>query len=161
MLSKLLFSIPDVFAIILVATVASLTGELLTYALVYRTDRYKRLCAEMDRHHRKLTSVAGPGADPNGPQGKRQKRLERHEQSLLTNSREMTSLRMKSMLAVSLTFMVLFGSLSRLYQGKVVARLPFLPIKSEEPLFEQLDYEALHTQIKTYSIFNSSILTGN
>ncbi|VDM52612.1 unnamed protein product [Angiostrongylus costaricensis] len=90
-------------------SVLGVLGEGLTYVLVYRSEQYKRLKSEMER---------------------KTKRLEKKKQEVgdAATNRDMSMFKMKSMFAIGLAFTALLSTFNSIFDGRVVARLPFVPI---------------------------------
>ncbi|VDO73888.1 unnamed protein product [Heligmosomoides polygyrus] len=114
----------DCLLIIAIALCTALAGEGLTYLLVYRSDQYKRLKAEMEKKTKKLEKKkqeVGEAVDKNA-----KKRLERDEERLKATNRDMSMFKMKSMFAIGLAFTALLSTFNSIFDGRVVARLPFV-----------------------------------
>lgn len=56
------------------------------------------------------------------------KKIDGLEEKVKSSNRELTMVKMKSMFAISFTFMSLMGMFNALFDGHVVAKLPFVPI---------------------------------
>ncbi|VDO67535.1 unnamed protein product, partial [Haemonchus placei] len=116
----------DCLLIIAIAFCTALAGEGLTYVLVYRSEQYKRLKSEMERKTKRLEKKkqeVGEVVDKNA-----KKRLERDEERLKATNRDMSMFKMKSMFAIGLAFTALLSTFNSIFDGRVVARLPFVPI---------------------------------
>uniref|UniRef100_A0A183TMK6 Calcium load-activated calcium channel n=1 Tax=Schistocephalus solidus TaxID=70667 RepID=A0A183TMK6_SCHSO len=86
--------------------------------LVYRTEKYKKLQAEVDKHTKRRK-----GALPfSAFSGKKQ------EEKLKNFNRDLSLVKMKSMFAIGVIFTALFSVFNHTFDGRVVARLPFVPI---------------------------------
>ncbi|ETE60213.1 Transmembrane and coiled-coil domain-containing protein 1, partial [Ophiophagus hannah] len=81
----------------------------ITWVLVYRTDKYKRLKAEVEKQSKKLEKKKETITESAGRQQK--KKIERQEEKLKNNNRDLSMVRMKS-----------------IFDGRVVAKLPFIPL---------------------------------
>jgi uncharacterized membrane protein (DUF106 family) len=55
------------------------------------------------------------------------KKLERTEERLKTHNRDLSMAKMKSMVAITAVFMMLLNVFSSVFEGRVVAKLPFEP----------------------------------
>ncbi|KAI6227038.1 Phenylalanyl-tRNA synthetase beta subunit [Aphelenchoides besseyi] len=115
----------DCILIIAIAVFTALLGEGLTYILVYRSDEYKRLKSTMERKTKRLekqkeTVTSG--------QKQQKKKIEREEERLKATNRDLSMFRMKSMLAIGFVFTALLSTFSSIFEGRVVAKLPFEPI---------------------------------
>eukprot|EP01089_Gocevia_fonbrunei_P017736 TRINITY_DN583_c0_g3_i1.p1 TRINITY_DN583_c0_g3~~TRINITY_DN583_c0_g3_i1.p1 ORF type:complete len:178 (-),score=20.18 TRINITY_DN583_c0_g3_i1:186-719(-) len=112
--------------IILFASFASaLFAEGLSWLLVYRTENYKALQAKIAKLQLQVDKKKD---DPVPVTNKsKTKRLERYDEQLKSANSELTMSKTKSMLAVGLTLVSLFGILNSHFGGRVIARLPFEP----------------------------------
>ncbi|CAL2031423.1 hypothetical protein CAEBREN_20842 [Caenorhabditis brenneri] len=116
----------DCLLIIAIAFGTALAGEGITWLLVYRSDHYKRLKSEMDRKTKKLEKKKQEVGDTNDKSIK--KKLEREEERLKATNRDMSMFKMKSMFAIGLAFTALLSTFNSIFEGRVVAKLPFHPI---------------------------------
>lgn len=115
----------DTIFIVLISVCTALFGEGLTWLLVYRTEKYQRLKADVERQCKKIEKKkeAGELSD-----GKQKKKLEREEERLKSTNKDLSMVKMKSMLAIGLTFTALLSMFNSIFEGRVVAHLPFTPI---------------------------------
>ncbi|XP_037105470.1 calcium load-activated calcium channel isoform X1 [Syngnathus acus] len=98
----------------------------ITWVLVYRTDKYKRLKAEVEKQSKQLEKKKETITESAGRQQK--KKIERQEEKLKNNNRDLSMVRMKSMFAVGFCFTALMGMFNSIFDGRVVAKLPFVPL---------------------------------
>lgn len=56
------------------------------------------------------------------------KKIEREEERLKNNNRDLSLVKMKSMFAIGFAFTALLSMFNSIFDGKIVARLPFTPI---------------------------------
>uniref|UniRef100_A0A8C0UID4 Calcium load-activated calcium channel n=1 Tax=Cyanistes caeruleus TaxID=156563 RepID=A0A8C0UID4_CYACU len=98
----------------------------ITWVLVYRTDKYKRLKAEVEKQSKKLEKKKETITESAGRQQK--KKIERQEEKLKNNNRDLSMVRMKSMFAIGFCFTALMGMFNSIFDGRVVAKLPFIPL---------------------------------
>ncbi|VVC34416.1 Hypothetical protein CINCED_3A002283 [Cinara cedri] len=56
------------------------------------------------------------------------KKIERVEEKLKINNRDLSMVKMKSMFAIGFAFTALLSMFNNIFDGRVVARLPFTPI---------------------------------
>lgn len=116
----------DSLLIILISISTALLGEGLTWLLVYRTEKYQRLKTEVDKQSKRLDKKKENVGELLDKSLKR--KLEREEERLKANNRDLSMVKMKSMLFVGLTFTAILGLCNSLFHGRVVAKLPFIPI---------------------------------
>ncbi|KAB0385918.1 hypothetical protein FD755_000874 [Muntiacus reevesi] len=91
----------DTLLIVFISVCTALLAEGITWVLVYRTDKYKRLKAEVEKQSKKLEKKKETITESAGRQQK--KKIERQEEKLKNNNRD-------------------------LFDGRVVAKLPFTPL---------------------------------
>ncbi|XP_025237183.1 calcium load-activated calcium channel isoform X3 [Theropithecus gelada] len=91
-----------------------------------RTDKYKRLKAEVEKQSKKLEKKKETITESAGRQQK--KKIERQEEKLKNNNRDLSMVRMKSMFAIGFCFTALMGMFNSIFDGRVVAKLPFTPL---------------------------------
>ena len=134
----------DALLIIFIAFCTALLGEGLTYLLVYRSDEYKRLKDTVERKTKKLEKKKETADNPTA--GKTVKRkIEKEEERLKATNRDMSMFKMKSgwcitcfdyylidlfflVFAIGIVFTALLSTFSSVFEGRVVAKLPFHPI---------------------------------
>ncbi|KAA0194488.1 hypothetical protein HAZT_HAZT001517 [Hyalella azteca] len=97
----------------------------LTWLLVYRTEKYQRLKADVERQCKKIEKKKEAVELSDSRQ---KKKLEREEERLKTTNRDLSMVKMKSMLAIGFTFTALLSMFNSIFDGRVVAQLPFTPI---------------------------------
>jgi hypothetical protein len=56
------------------------------------------------------------------------KKIEREEERLKNNNRDLSLVKMKSMFAIGFAFTALLSMFNSIFDGRIVARLPFVPI---------------------------------
>lgn len=56
------------------------------------------------------------------------KKIEREEERLKNNNRDLSLVKMKSMFAIGFAFTALLSMFNNIFDGRAVARLPFVPI---------------------------------
>uniref|UniRef100_A0A6I8SUA5 Calcium load-activated calcium channel n=1 Tax=Xenopus tropicalis TaxID=8364 RepID=A0A6I8SUA5_XENTR len=105
----------DTILIVFISVCTALLAEGITWVLVYRTDKYKRLKAEVEKQSKKLEKKKESITESAGRTQK--KKIERQEEKLKNNNRDLSMVRMKSMFAIG--FFSLFFHLSH---------LPFVPL---------------------------------
>ncbi|CAG9797474.1 calcium load-activated calcium channel [Chironomus tepperi] len=116
----------DALFIVGISLFTAFLGEGMTYLLVYRTEKYKKLKAEIEKQTKKLEKkkeVLGEAIDK-----QQKKKLERDEERLKNNNRDLSLVKMKSMFATGFAFTALLSMFNSIFDAKVVARLPFVPI---------------------------------
>ncbi|XP_064396498.1 calcium load-activated calcium channel-like isoform X2 [Halichondria panicea] len=111
----------DAFLIVFIAMCTAFLSEGILYLFVYRTDSYKRLKATVEKQSKKLEKKKEQLGEVAS------KKLGRQEEQLKTNSRDLNTVKMKSAVAIGLTFTALMGMFNTIFDGRVVAKLPFEP----------------------------------
>ncbi|KAF7640229.1 Phenylalanine--tRNA ligase beta subunit [Meloidogyne graminicola] len=118
------FMYSDALLIIFIALFTALLGEGLTWLLVYRSEEYKRLKYAMERKTKKLEKKGNNW----GFSKTTKRKIEREEERLKSTNRDLSMFRMKSMMAIGFVFTTLLSTFSSIFEGRVVAKLPFEPI---------------------------------
>ncbi|KAF3835681.1 hypothetical protein F7725_028239 [Dissostichus mawsoni] len=116
----------DTILIVFISVCTALLAEGITWVLVYRTEKYKRLKAEVEKQSKKLEKKKETITESAGRQQK--KKIERQEEKLKNNNRDLSMVRMKSMFAIGFCFTALMGMFNSIFDGRVVAKLPFTPL---------------------------------
>ncbi|CAH1272440.1 calcium load-activated calcium channel [Branchiostoma floridae] len=115
----------DTLLIVFISICTALLAEGITWLLVYRTEKYQKLKSEVEKQSKKLEKrkeAIGEAID------KTQKRkLEKQEEKLKNNNRDLSLVKMKSMFAIGFCFTALMSMFNSIFDGRVVAKLPFLP----------------------------------
>lgn len=116
----------DTLLILFISVCTALLGEGLTWLMVYRTDKYQKLKAEVERQSKRLEKRKEAHGDSLDKQHK--KKIEREEEKLKINNRDLSLVKMKSMFAIGFAFTALLSMFNNIFDGRIVARLPFVPI---------------------------------
>ncbi|VDM08377.1 unnamed protein product [Wuchereria bancrofti] len=88
-------------------------------------EQYKRLKNEMERKTKKLERKKETTAEADRTA---KRKIDREEERLKATNRDMSMFKMKSMLAIGFAFTALLSTFSSIFEGRVVAKLPFTPI---------------------------------
>lgn len=115
----------DAVFIIFISTCTALLGEGLTWFLVYKTEKYQRLKAEVEKQCKKIEKKKETS---DLSDAKNKKKLEREEERLKTTNRDLSMVKMKSLFFIGITFTALLSMFNTIFEGRVVAHLPFTPI---------------------------------
>uniref|UniRef100_A0A8P4GNG2 Calcium load-activated calcium channel n=1 Tax=Dicentrarchus labrax TaxID=13489 RepID=A0A8P4GNG2_DICLA len=107
----------DTILIVFISVCTALLAEGITWVLVYRTEKYKRLKAEVEKQSKKLEKKKETITESAGRQQK--KKIERQEEKLKNNNRDLSMVRD----TFSHRCLFLFS-----FDGRVVAKLPFVPL---------------------------------
>ncbi|XP_017671421.1 calcium load-activated calcium channel isoform X2 [Pipra filicauda] len=121
----------DTLLIVFISVCTALLAEGITWVLVYRTDKYKRLKAEVEKQSKKLEKKKETITESAGRQQK--KKIERQEEKLKNNNRDLSMVRMKSMFAIGFCFTALMGMFNSIISRRCsVLLLPGLPPSRQE-----------------------------
>nr|CAG4638061.1 EOG090X0DWG [Chydorus sphaericus] len=116
----------DTVLIVCISIFTALLGEGVTWILVYKTEKYQRLKTEIEKQSKKLEKIKESHSDALDKQFK--KKVDREEEKLKNNNRDLSLVKMKSMMAIGFAFTALLGMFNSIFDGRVVAKLPFTPI---------------------------------
>lgn len=114
----------DMLVVAAASLCATLLSEGMSWVLIYRTPQYKRLQSEIERTQKKLDRRKEAAMQGGAKKVNREKKL---EEDLQTYQRDMSFVKMKSMVAVAVIMITMVGLLNSEFEGKVVAKLPFVP----------------------------------
>ncbi|XP_062212236.1 uncharacterized protein LOC133913186 [Phragmites australis] len=139
----------DSLSVVAISAATAVLCEAISWLLIYRTATYNSLRASIERHSRKLdamksgsnsSSSSGAGASSSAqPASSRAKKMDRVETSLKDAARELSLAKLKSGAVVAAVLFVVFGLLNSLFEGRVVAKLPFAPV----PLVQRMSHRGL------------------
>uniref|UniRef100_W8BFK4 Transmembrane and coiled-coil domains protein 1 n=1 Tax=Ceratitis capitata TaxID=7213 RepID=W8BFK4_CERCA len=97
----------DTILIVFISICTALLGEGLTWVLVYRTEKYQKLKGEVEKQSKKLErrkEIHGESLDKS-----QKKKIERDEEKLKNNNRDLSLVKMKSMFATGFAFTALLS----------------------------------------------------
>ncbi|VVD05980.1 unnamed protein product [Leptidea sinapis] len=117
----------DSLLIVFISICTALLGEGLTWLLVYRTEKYQKLKVEVERQSIKLEKRMEEYGDSIDMKHS-MKKIEREEKRLKNLNRDLSMVKMKSMFATGFAFTALLSMFNSIFDGRVVAKLPFHPI---------------------------------
>ena len=124
--SKNFIDIHDGLKIILLAISTNLFAEFLTWMFIYRTKKYKENKKQMDILNKKLEinkeSVKGHSKQLD-------KKIKQQENELKLLGFEMMKIKFISMVIIGLFTFFFISLFNGLFQGIVVAKIPFIPFK--------------------------------
>ncbi|GJW61898.1 calcium load-activated calcium channel-like protein [Tanacetum coccineum] len=113
--------------IVLISFFTALIFEAISYILIYRTSSYKSLKSSIDRVSKKLKTMKTD--NPTSKKTSKVKKLDRVELNLKESNRDLSLFKFKSRVVVAFVLFVVFGFLNNLFEGKTVAKLPFVPLR--------------------------------
>ncbi|KAE8701672.1 Detected protein of unknown function [Hibiscus syriacus] len=118
------FKYSDSLTVVAISFCTAIVCEAISWFLIYRTNSYKSLKSSIDKAAKKLETMK-TDQNPNKLSTKKSKtkKIDRVE-----SSRDLSLFKFKSGAVVALVLIVVFGFLNSLFEGKVVAKLPFKPI---------------------------------
>ena len=124
----------EAWTIVLVSVGSALFCEALNWLVLYRTSTYKSLAESLKRTSKRLESAkaAAAAASPTSSKGKqasssKTKKADRFERTMQETSRDLSLVKLKSTVVMTVTLSLMYGVLSASYDGMPVARLPFDP----------------------------------
>jgi len=117
----------DALLILVISVFTAFLGEGLTWLMVYRTEKYQRLKLDVERQTKKLEKKKETHGEATLDKTQKRK-MEREEERLKSTNRDLMMVKMKSMFAIGFAFTSLLSMFNSIFDGKVVAKLPFTPI---------------------------------
>ncbi|KAJ0088286.1 hypothetical protein Patl1_32924 [Pistacia atlantica] len=124
-LSSLRYS--DSLTVVGISFCTAIVCECISWLLIYRTNSYKSLKSSIDKASKKLETMKTDNPTKISLKKSKTKKIDRVETSLKESSRDLSLFKFKSGAVVALVLFVVFGLLNSLFEGKVVAKLPFKP----------------------------------
>merc|ERR1712142_868106 len=117
----------DALLILVISVFTAFLGEGLTWLLVYRTEKYQRLKQDVERQTKKLEKKK-EAVGESALDRTQKRKMEREEERLKSTNRDLMMVKMKSMMAIGFAFTSLLSMFNSIFDGKVVAKLSFVPI---------------------------------
>ncbi|GMP87100.1 hypothetical protein CsSME_00039627 [Camellia sinensis var. sinensis] len=124
------FNYSDSLTVVGISVCTAIVCEAISWVLIYRTTSYKSLKSSIDKASKKLETMK-TDSNPSKLSLKKSKtkKIDRVESSLKESSRDLSLFKFKSGAVVALVLFVVFGLLNSLFEGKAVAKLPFVPAR--------------------------------
>ncbi|KAM3690329.1 hypothetical protein ACB098_09G116300 [Castanea mollissima] len=128
----------DSLTVVGISFCTAIVCEAISWLLIYRTNSYKSLRSSIDKAAKKLETMKTETPNSSSSSSSvakvkisnkksKTKKIDRVETSLKESSRDLSLFKFKSGAVVALVLFVVFGLLNSLFEGKVVAKLPFKP----------------------------------
>merc|ERR1712046_86227 len=92
-----------------------------TWILVYRTEKYQKLKAEIEKQSKKLEKRKEAQGDTSSLDRSKKKKLDQDEEKLKNTNRDLTMVKMTSMFAIGFAFTALLSMFNTIFDGRVVA----------------------------------------
>ncbi|KAK3019119.1 hypothetical protein RJ639_045336 [Escallonia herrerae] len=103
--------------------------EAISWLLIYRTASYKSLKSTIDKASKKLETMKTTTEPSLATKKSKTKKIDRVESSLKESSRDLSLFKFKSGAVVAFVLFIVFGFMNNLFEGKAVAKLPFVPVR--------------------------------
>ncbi|KAL4578265.1 hypothetical protein LXL04_014385 [Taraxacum kok-saghyz] len=123
------FKYSDGLTVVGISFCTAVVCEAISWLLIYRTTSYKSLKSSIDKASKKLETMKTDSTVTAAPKKSKTKKIDRVETSLKESSRDLSLFKFKSGGVVALVLFVVFGFLNNLFEGKAVAKLPFVPAR--------------------------------
>ncbi|CAK9177236.1 unnamed protein product, partial [Ilex paraguariensis] len=120
------FRYSDSLTVVGISVCTAIVCEAISWVLIYRTTSYKSLKSTIDKASKKLETMK---TEPTSKTSSKKKKIDRVETSLKESSRDLSMFKFKSGAVVALVLFIVFGFLNNLFEGKAVAKLPFVPLR--------------------------------
>ncbi|XP_018809718.1 calcium load-activated calcium channel-like [Juglans regia] len=133
------FKYSDSLTLVAISLCTAVVCEAISWLLIYRTNSYKSLRSSIDKASKKLETMKTESSAKIAKKSKT-KKMDRVETSLKESSRDLSLFKFKSGAVVALVLFVVFGLLNSLFEGKVVAKLPFAPFR----IVMKMSHRGLH-----------------
>ncbi|KMZ71721.1 Transmembrane and coiled-coil domain-containing protein [Zostera marina] len=123
--------------------------ESISWLLIYRTSSYKSLRSTIDKASKKLETMkttpshelssSSSASSSSIKKSSKTKKIDRVETSLKESTRDLSLSKFKSGAVVAGVLFVVFGLLNSMFEGRPVAKLPFVPF----PLIKKMSHRGL------------------
>ncbi|PWA47170.1 hypothetical protein CTI12_AA500270 [Artemisia annua] len=120
------FKYSDSLTIVATSFLTAVVCEAISWLLIYRRTSYKSLKTAIDKASKKLETMK---TDNMVSKKNKAKKIDRVETTLKESTRDLSLFKFKSGTVVALVLFIVFGLMNSLYEGRVVAKLPFVPFK--------------------------------
>ncbi|KAL3534126.1 hypothetical protein ACH5RR_002587 [Cinchona calisaya] len=125
LLSHLRYS--NSLAVVAISIFSTILCEALCWLLIYHTNSYKSLKYAFNKSSKKLKGMKNPKNSGEITRKSRTRKIDRVATSLKESSRDLYLFKLKSGAIGILVLLINFGLLNNLFEGKPVAKLPFVP----------------------------------
>mmetsp|Transcript_12863 Transcript_12863/g.19466 ORF Transcript_12863/g.19466 Transcript_12863/m.19466 type:complete len:179 (+) Transcript_12863:83-619(+) len=139
----------DLLIILTTSLCNAFLTEGLTWMFIYRTESYQTLKQQIDRMQRKVDKDKEAKETNALLSSKALKKAEKNEEQLKALNSQLAFTKLKSFGAVAMTMVVLYGLLGSIFEGVVVAHLPFEPFS----LIRGLTHRNLSGSVYTHCSF--------
>ena len=124
--SKNFIDISDCLKIVFLSVFTNLFAEFLTWMFIYRTKKYKENKKQMDKLSKNLEIIK---ESTKGKKKQIDKKIKQQENELKYMGFEMMKIKFISMIIIGLFTFFFISLFNGLFQGIVVAKIPFVPFK--------------------------------
>ena len=130
---RISLAMSEILEVMAYASVGAALGEALSWLLVYRKPEFERLTQQIDAQQKKIDKqkekeVAAPASKS------KQKKVGRDEKEMGKMSRDLAVLRMRQQLVTAVLHVLAFAWFATHYDGRPLARLPFVPFEFVQKL---------------------------
>uniref|UniRef100_A0A7S2UZE6 Calcium load-activated calcium channel n=1 Tax=Fibrocapsa japonica TaxID=94617 RepID=A0A7S2UZE6_9STRA len=130
----------DSLKICCISIASTLLAEGLSWILIYSKPNYKKLRAQIEKNVKALSKKKREVVPPGEQQQRRhEKKIQKMESDMRQISRDLSLIKFKSMFFLSFSMIALYAVLRSIFDGLVVAKLPFEPI----PLLRKITHQSL------------------
>merc|ERR1711934_1034099 len=121
--------------IVMLAAISAVVSEGVSWLLIYRKESYQTLVENLEREQKKLDKWKEDEGVVSSKSGKgdKSKKIKTKDANVKRMHQQLQVIKMSSHLVMGL-MMIVFGALSSMYDAKVVAKLPFVPISFVQSL---------------------------
>ena len=114
-------------SVIATAFLATCLAEIISYFLLYRTEKYKSIVRVLDKYTKKQDKQKEQ-QESSLHSKSQQKKWSREEDQVRKLGKEFSTMQFRSTFVVGILMMLVFAMMNRFFRGLVLARLPFVPV---------------------------------
>ncbi|XP_047336490.1 calcium load-activated calcium channel-like [Impatiens glandulifera] len=129
----------DGLTIVGVSICTAIVCESISWLFIYRTGSYNNLKSSIDKASKKLETMKTESKKS------KIKKIDRVETTLNDSNRDLSLFKFKSGAVVAFVLFLVFGLLNSMFEGKSVAKLPFVPI----PIVQKMSHRGLRGEDMT------------
>ncbi|GAA0183250.1 hypothetical protein LIER_30700 [Lithospermum erythrorhizon] len=115
----------DSLTVVGISLLTAVLCETISWILIYRTSSYNSLKSSIDKASKKLHTFKSPLSKT----PKTQKKIDKLETTLKDSTRDLSMFKFKSGAVVAFVLFIVFGFLNSLFEGRAVAKIPFVPFR--------------------------------
>jgi len=116
------------FEIVCISLISAVVSEAVSWLLIYRKPHYVALVDNLEKEQKKLDKWKDGEESGNRGRSDKSKKIKSKDARVKELHRELQVIKMSSQMVMAVSMIGVFSVLSSIYDAKVVAKLPFIPV---------------------------------